>query len=399
MNTGIGLFSLSILISTHLSVRVRSLLSNGEETCPHRRRCMYYVTGHGYGHAARSVVIIKALQEAGYEVEVVSTVSTDFFQQSIPGIVVHSRRLDSGAHQADALNVDAMQSLLIYKQTIHDNHDAFLNFETEFLKNARVDVVISDATPIACSAGKQSGAKVIILSNFCWDFIYSEMLQSIDSFVAEEYFPMIEQVSSDYSHADAIILHPGYNEPIGSYRRFVAPLISRLARCSRTEMRATLGISSDQNVLLLGFGGHSTSWKLEDSFLPQGWVCLVLSAQQNDMPSDRFIALNSTIYAPDYVAVSDVWIGKLGFGSVSEALAHGVPLIYIPRSSWPEERYLEEYILTKKAGIPMSENLFFNGDWESFLKAGIERKAMLTAVDTRDSPDRIVRMISDVIEH
>lgn len=394
MNIGFGIFSLSIILSrTWAALSARS----ANASCL-VRRCVFYVTGHGFGHAARSVVVIRALLEAGFDVEVVSSVQESFFKQSVPGVVVHHRALDSGAYQSDALNVDALKSLQGYLSTVHSKHDVLLENEIHFLKEAKADIVIADATPIACAAGKLAGAKVVILSNFCWDFIYTEMLSSLNSSEFVDTFePMINQISSDYSHSDAIILYPGYNEPIGPYRQLRAPLIARVARRNRNETRASLGIGFDQRVLLLGFGGHSTTWKLQDHFLPADWICIVLSSNKIDMPSERFIALQSDVYAPDIVAAADVWIGKLGFGSVSEALAHAVPLIYIPRSSWPEEIYLEQYLATTGAGLRMPEESFFGGSWAEYLDTGFNIKTNLIPYNVHNTPQKIVQLVESIM--
>jgi L-arabinokinase len=400
MYIAVGAFAASVLLPLLLP-RLMPRLWPVERNIS-RPRCFYYVTGHGFGHAARSVVVIEALLGAGYEVQVVTAVPASFFRRSLPGasLVVHSRKLDSGAFQATALEVDPLKSLDMYKSTIHDNYDDILTYEIDFLLKAKAQIVVTDATPLACTAGKRAGAKVVILSNFCWDFIYTEMCASLGHGGGSQgpYTRMIERVTADYSHADAMILYPGFNTPLGAYRQIQAPLIARLASRGRGAVRGALGIPADTKVLLLGFGGHSTAWSLEDSFLPLGWVCLVLSSKQSDMPSgDRFIALDPDVYAPDYVGAADVWIGKLGFGSVSEALAHAVPLVYIPRSSWPEEVYLEKYMLEMGGGIAMPEATFFSGNWSAHLERAVQKKSQLSPVDTNGSAQQIVNIIDSLL--
>jgi len=68
-------------------------------------------------------------------------------------------------------------------------------------------------------------------------------------------------------------------------------------------------------------------------------------AKEEDMPSSRFRALGFDVYVPDYIALADAVLGKLGYGFVSECLTLGTPLIYVPRQNWPEERYLEVSVI------------------------------------------------------
>ena len=341
------------------------------------------VTGHGFGHASRSLVTIQALLDRGFHVEVVTSVSPVFFQQAIPSIRVHHRRLDTGAYQANALEVDQQKTLDWYKTDIYTNHDSLVELEVTFLIEHRADLVLSDATPLACIAGKKAGAKVAVLSNFCWDFIFNEMYLSTAR-SQPEVADMISQVSLDYSAADLLLLYPGGTPLLASFKSIISvPLLSRHATMTPAAVRDKWNIPSNCKILLLGFGGFDTVWKLQDYFLPPGWICLVLSANQNDLPSSRFLAVPSNAYIPDLVGACDCWLGKIGFGTVSEALNHGVPLIYIPRTSWPEEKYLETYLLDKNAGISMSSKDFFDGLWSEYLKEALFLKQSLVSLNSR----------------
>eukprot|EP01037_Dinobryon_pediforme_P020864 gene20864-21583_t len=55
------------------------------------------------------------------------------------------------------------------------------------------------------------------------------------------------------------------------------------------------------------------------------------------LPENRFIAMSFESYVPDLIAASDAVLGKIGYGFVSECIANSTPLIYVPRSDWPEE--------------------------------------------------------------
>ena len=139
-----------------------------------------------------------------------------------------------------------------------------------------------------------------------------------------------------------------------------------------------LNIGSNK-ILLLGFGGHSVEWELKDGYLPTGWVCLVLGAKPSDMPSDRFVAMDSNSYVPNLIYISDAVLGKLGFGFVSECIINNTPLIYVPRSGWPEESYLEEYICARSAhnALKMSVYDFIHGNWKAYLDAAVTYKQAL----------------------
>lgn len=59
---------------------------------------------------------------------------------------------------------------------------------------------------------------------------------------------------------------------------------------------------------------------------------------------------------------------------MSECLRHGVPLLYVPRTDWPEEEHLSKFIMSYDAGIRITEEEFFKGNWEQYLLQALEKK-------------------------
>jgi len=225
-----------------------------------------------------------------------------------------------------------------------------------------------DATPLGCAAGKLANIPTILLTNFTWDYCFREMLLTegvqkelmpttteCKSSIFLEYEEMIMQCNKDSFSCDYYIKLPGQTpnkSSTSSFKTIDGPLIARLATAdARIRIRKSLGISDDQKILLLGFGGHDTDWNLENRFLPDGWVCLILGISESaleklSLPKDRFRSMSFDSYVPDLIAASDVVLGKIGYGFVSECLANGTPLVYVPRSNWPEEPFVGElYII------------------------------------------------------
>eukprot|EP01035_Chromulina_nebulosa_P002819 gene2819-3850_t len=152
-----------------------------------RKSICYYITGHGLGHATRSVELVRSLLLTDYfDVHVVTTVSSDFFRKALESslrtvphakFTHHSRLLDSGAIQIDALRVDPVESLRRYFLNIHTKREYLLQAEVQWLQSNLVDMVIVDATPLGCAAGKLASIPTVLLTNFTWDFCFREMLR------------------------------------------------------------------------------------------------------------------------------------------------------------------------------------------------------------------------------
>jgi L-arabinokinase len=208
------------------------------------------------------------------------------------------------------------------------------------------------------------------------------MLNDIRSQLASPYISkyedMITQCALDYNCAHAYIQLPGHTPlppDFDTTKLRRGPLISRLPRRSRAEVRQELSIPQHVNVLLLCFGGgHNHTFHLREEYLPAGWVCIVLdgpdrasSKQLSGLPADRFFTVATDYYIPDLINASDCVLGKIGYGFVSECLTCDTPLVYISRSHWAEEGYLLDYLEANNMGVRMLLSDFDAGEWSKYL--------------------------------
>jgi len=69
------------------------------------------------------------------------------------------------------------------------------------------------------------------------------------------------------------------------------------------------------------------------------------------------------------MAASDVVVGKLGYGTVVEALVHGTPFLFSPRGDWPEERVLREAVERRLPSTVVPMDRFRQGDWLAELRS------------------------------
>lgn len=202
--------------------------------------------------------------------------------------------------------MNALETLQNYLDTVHDRRNDLLDVEVEFLQSRNVDLIIVDATPLACRAGKIAGVKVFLLTNFTWDFIYRELLleliakrcetdtignttkTEISEEKIERFHLMIDQCTSDYNDADLYAQLPGNSPPPNGFeadKLIYTSLIARAFKRSKEEIKNTFELPKENKVLLLGFGGHQTEWNLKDEFLPKDWTCLVLGIPKISLDS------------------------------------------------------------------------------------------------------------------
>ncbi|XP_052209525.1 L-arabinokinase-like isoform X2 [Diospyros lotus] len=302
----------------------------------------YYVTGHGFGHATRVVEVVRHLILAGHDVHVVTGAPDFVFTSEIQSSRLFIRKLvlDCGAVQADALTVDRLASLEKYSETAVAPRASILATEVEWLNSIKADLVVSDVVPVACRAAADAGIRSVCVTNFSWDFIYAEYVMD----AGNHHRSIVWQIAEDYSHCEFLIRLPGYC-PMPAFRDVIdVPLVVRRLHKSRKEVRKELGIGDDVKLVILNFGGQPAGWKLKEEYLPSGWLCLVCGGSDNQELPPNFLKLAKDAYTPDLIAASDCMLGKIGYGTVSEALSFKLPFVFVRRDYFNEEPFLRNML-------------------------------------------------------
>ncbi|KAL8137180.1 hypothetical protein V2J09_003181 [Rumex salicifolius] len=332
----------------------------------------YYVTGHGFGHATRVVEVVRHLILAGHDVHVVTAAPDFVFTSEIQSPRLHLRKvlLDCGAVQADALTVDRLGSLEKYHETAVVPRNSILKTEVEWLNSIKADLVVSDVVPVACRAAADAGIRSVCVTNFSWDFIYAEYV----IVAGQHHRSIIWQIAEDYSHCEFLIRLPGYC-PMPAFRDVVdVPLVVRRLHKSRKQVRKELGVGEDDKLLILNFGGQPGGWKFKDEFLPAGWKGLVCGASEKDELGPSFIKLAKDAYTPDIIAASDCMLGKIGYGTASEALAYKLPFIFVRRDYFNEEPFLRNLLEYYHCGVEMIRRDLLTGHWDPYIERAVSLK-------------------------
>ncbi len=154
-----------------------------------------------------------------------------------------------------------------------------------------------------------------------------------------------------------MILHPRF------HRQTAPP-----AACDRRRERRRLGLDPDLPTGLVLFGGHGSkaigriAGRLDRSGLAVQLILLcgrnralecALRETASRMPR---VVEGFTSRVSDYMRLADFFIGKPGPGSLSEALAMGLPVI-VSANAWtlPQERYNAEWILENGVGLVLPD--------------------------------------------
>jgi 1,2-diacylglycerol 3-beta-galactosyltransferase len=187
-----------------------------------------------------------------------------------------------------------------------------------------------------------------------------------------------------------MILRPGFYES--------AP-VDRLAE------RRRLGLDPEQPTGLVLFGGQGSKVMMEIAGRLADIQLILLCGRNTTLASElramrrqapHFVE-GFTQEVPYYMRLADFFIGKPGPGSISEAVAMGLPVI-VERNAWtlPQERYNADWVREKHAGIVVPNFRRVRDAVAGLLRALEEYRAAVARIENRavfEIPDMLERIL------
>ncbi len=321
----------------------------------------YFISPHGFGHAARASAVMSAIQErfSGVRFEIFTTVPPWFFEESLSGpFSYHSLLTDVGLVQEGPLCANLSRTVACLNE--------FLPFNPWQLEDLakRVDhlkcaMILSDISPMGIAVAREAGLPSVLVENFTWDWVYGEYALEEAGFKTH-----INQLETLFSSADFHI----QTAPVcskGPVHLTTGP-VSRKPRSDRLKTREKLGISGQDPMVLITMGGipkhHGFIGQLANQ---KGTLFVAPGAGTDFRVLENVILLphRSDFFHPDLVHAADAVVGKVGYSTLAEVYHAGVPFGYIKRTRFQESEILSEYIGNHMMGFAIDERIFEDGDW------------------------------------
>jgi UDP:flavonoid glycosyltransferase YjiC (YdhE family) len=287
-------------------------------------RLAFYISGHGFGHAARAVELIHTLVAQRPDLHViVRTSARPALFAPVAGDRVELQRCDtdSGLTQRDSLTIDEEDSAR-QAARFYATFDERAAHEAARLVAAEANLVVGDVPPLAFAAAARAGVPSIAVANFTWDWIYS-VYPAFDR-LAPDAAAAIRAAYAQTTRALRLPLHGGF-EPMRDVTTDI-PFIARRSARERAETRRAAGIADGdaRPVVLPSFGAYGVALPL-DAVRRSGRLTVLDPSRVPD--GFRY---------QDLVAAADVVVSKPGYGIASECVANGTPLLYTSRGRFIE---------------------------------------------------------------
>ena len=347
----------------------------------------FYVSGHGFGHAARATQVVNALARLEPAVRVVIRASVPewFLRASLQTPAeISPCETDTGVVQHDGLSIDEDETAR-RAAVFHAGFDANVERERRILVDRGATIVVGDIPPLAFAAAHAAGVPSVAISNFTWDWIYA----GFPGF--DRLAPGVRQQIADANALATLALRLPFHGGFQSMRRVEdVPLVARHAAASRDDTRRRLQLSDARPVVLATFGGHRGT-------IPLGRAAdsasFLLVATNYEVAHDAPVHSNLRVVTADeltrtglsytdLLAACDVVVTKLGYGIVSECIANNVALLYSPRGRFVEQDvFMREMPAVLRCRMIDQDDLR-NGRWADSIKALVAQSVPASSMAT-----------------
>lgn len=334
-------------------------------------RILAAISHHGLGHLAQAAPILNVLHEhdPGSGWLIWSGLSAGALAARLRMPFAHrDEAADVGLAMHDALRVDRAASAAAYR-AFHGDWDARVEREARWLREQEVAAVLSDVAYLPLAAAHRAGIPALAFCSLNWVDIAASYLAD------EPEMPgILAQMGAAYGAARAFLRLAPAMPMAWLERHEEMPPVALTGQDRRAELRGRLGLSPDDRVVLLGFGGIAYRGGAGLPRLP-GVTWLVPDDWEGEARADMVGFSRVGIPFLDQLASCDALITKSGYGSFVEAVAHGVPVLYLDRPDWPESPYLAAWLTRHGRARAISEAELLSPDVRSHLLALWERPA------------------------
>ena len=340
---------------------------------------VFYISGHGFGHASRSIEVINAILARRPETRIgVRTAAPRWlFDLTVKGKVTFSTlETDTGVVQIDALTLDEADSIR-RASSFHSDLVTRAASETRSLRELGAGLIVGDIPPLAFAVGAAAGIPSMGRGNFSWGWVFA-VYPGVR--LAAARLPAIRGAYARASMALRLPLSGGF-ESFSNVRDI--PFIARHSARTREEVCKQLKIPADKPIVLASFGGYGLPG-LDTDLLSKfkkytviSTANVSLSRARKDTPlvekKGSYISINEEamydhgLRYEDLVLAAEAVVTKPGYGIIAECIANDAAMLYTSRGHFPEYDILVEEMPKYIRSAFFSHDDLFNGKWETHL--------------------------------
>jgi L-arabinokinase len=319
---------------------------------------LYYITGHGFGHAVRSHQVIRALLSERRDLRVqVRTTAPEWLFFNSPAPIAYSRQtLDVGMIQRDSLKMEIAETLDACRK-IHERAAEIIDCELAFIAANGVRLIVGDTPPLCFEIAAQAGIPAVSITNFTWDVIYRAYAEEHRGFA-----PLIEEMTAFYGRAALALTLPYPCDTSMFARCQPIPWVARRSTLTKEDARKKFQLPESATIILLSFGGLGLRRLPWAKLIQQKEFFFVSTGEARQTGGNLRILPDAQAGYEDLVRACDAIVSKPGYGIVADVLAHRVPLLYTDRGKFPEYPFLVRALNDCATCAYLSQDELLSGD-------------------------------------
>lgn len=322
-----------------------------------RGTLVLYVTSHGFGHLNRSVAVINCVPA---DVPVTIRCHPNLFSAwrerlSRPAALEpHISDVGAANPPGDSAATDGRATLELAER-VHTEASARVDDEAQSLRDSRAAAVLSDAPPLPLVAAARAGVPGFLLANFTWAQIYAPHARRLGG-----HWPkFVTELHRAYRHATTVFRAEPALRLSGFRQVLDVGIVATPGRNRADELRRMLNIGDAEKVVYFYVGRYGQEGLEWERLARMRGIHFVgfHPAPHGALPNLHVVSPSEWTGA-DLAASADATVAKAGYGTVSEAIVSGTPLIYPPRIGFSEHRALDRALRAWGGGVPLSARSF-----------------------------------------
>jgi len=351
-----------------------------------RYRIAFFVSSHGFGHAARACAVMDALLDLDSTIgfEIFTTIPKWFFEASLlKPFTYHHILTDIGLVQQTPFRED-LPCTLVQQTPFREDLPCTLKrlegfyplnkkqIETtaRMLSETGCGLIVCDISPMGIAVGRVLGITSVLIENFTWDWIYEAYTATHPGF--EFYVQYLKELFEDADHHIQ-------TEPVCRYKKadLLLPPISRKPRLPKENLLKDLKITDGSPVVMITMGGVPQQYDIHNELREhKHFTFLISGASHSFQRIDNVLVLpfRSDYYHPDLIHASDVVIGKAGYSTVAEVYDAGIPFVFVKRPTFRESETVATFVRKHMPAMDISESQFEDGVWLPHLQNLLKSK-------------------------
>ena len=334
---------------------------------------LYYITGHGYGHAVRSSQVIGSLKKTSPDLKIyVRTTAPEWL--FLNRAFLSRQAIDVGIVQKDSLEMD-LDGTLRACQSLHNSVPRLIEQETNFVREHQIRLILGDIPPLCFEIAMRASVDSVAIANFTWSEIYRAYIKNCPGFK-----PLIEEMEGFYRNATLALTLP---YPCGMDvfpRQEPIPWVARTSPLTKQEARKSFRLPQSATLVLLSFGGLGLErfpWSNLKEMSEFFFVTTGKSKQE--INNVRFLPEAQRKYE-DLVRAVDVVVTKPGYGIVADVISHQVRVLYTNRGEFIEYPHLTRALNEYATAEFIPQDQLLSGNLATYLTRLLSKKENWPAV-------------------